>query len=507
VSQARKSLVLLGAMAAASAGMGLYAWYGVRQPEVKEAERKAADERLVPGIQGTGADAKLARITVEAKGARTTLERGEAGWRVTAPVQAPADASVVESVAGRLATGKFDEVVEEAPQEADLERYGLKTPRFTVRARMESGREVVLYGGLENPFNGAVYMRREGDGRVFLAEGSVRWALERDTLELRDKELLGGLEEPKLKALEVKGKAHRYRVERAEGEEKGWQVVQPKAFPAKASAVAGLLSSLKSSARAQAFPEDSAEARKALGLAAPLLEATLTPKEGAPVRLLVGQSQKDGATRTHLLREEAGQATLAEVDAGVLAALDKPSGTLRDLTLLRFPREQVAELVVTPGGGKEAFSVRRASGAPAADGGAAEEAWQVAAGPRTSPAQRYKVSSLLYLLSNLEAAALVEEAPKSLARYGFEKGGRAVAFRDAAGKELARLELGGPVKGEAGRLYARNGAGAVFELEASRLDELPASADALAEAPAPAAPAPAAPAPGADGGVVATPTP
>ena len=50
---------------------------------------------------------------------------------------------------------------------------------------------MTLYGGIENPFDGSVYVRRDGDSRVYSADGAVRYALEKDLYALRDKEFLG----------------------------------------------------------------------------------------------------------------------------------------------------------------------------------------------------------------------------------------------------------------------------------------------------------------------------
>src|SRR5690606_11043307 len=121
----------------------------------------------------------------------------------------------VESILTQLQSGKFKATIEEAPADADLEKYGLKAPVFSVTAKAyvpdTSGggkddparqRTVTLYGGIENTFDGSVYVRRDTDPRVYSADGSVRYALEKDLYSLREKELLG-LDEGSLQGLTV----------------------------------------------------------------------------------------------------------------------------------------------------------------------------------------------------------------------------------------------------------------------------------------------------------------
>ncbi|MCI0572019.1 MAG: DUF4340 domain-containing protein [Myxococcaceae bacterium] len=483
MSQARRSLLTLAVLTAGSLGLALFAWLGVKEPDKASAERKVVEQKLFatqgPGERaadgGEPVPARISRITVQAKGDTTTLERTEAGWRVAAPVQAKADAMAADALFSRLETGKLDEVVEEAPTDADLERYGLKTPRFSVTAvaPLAAGGDetVTLHGGIENPFNGAVYMRRVGDPRVYTAQGSVRVALEKSLFELREKEVLG-FEEGKLTALEVKGKAHRYRLER--GADKAWKVVQPRAFDADSAAVTSLLSSLRS-ARAEAFLVDSPGERQRLGFGRPAVDVVVTAAGGMQVRVRLAQLTEEGVTKTFALREEAGAVVLAQVGGAPIHALDTAEDGLRDRSVLRFEREAVAELVFSPGGGHEGFAVRRVRGA---DEGAA---WQVVR-PRPGPARTYKVSSLLWSLGALKASGFVEEAPKAWAKYGLSDGARSVALLDAGGKELARLVVGKGVPGKSDTVFARGSRDLVLELEASRLEELPSEVDELLEA-------------------------
>ncbi|RKH91774.1 DUF4340 domain-containing protein, partial [Corallococcus sp. AB038B] len=139
-----------------------------------------------------------------------------------------------------------------------------------------------LHGGVENTFDGSVYVRRDGDSKVYAAQGSVRWSLDKDTFALRSKELLGGLEATALATIEVRAQERSYVLQHETGTTK-WRLTKPVAERADEARVATLLKNLKEH-RALAFPSDSAQMRKKLGLESPLVDARFTPLSGEPVR-------------------------------------------------------------------------------------------------------------------------------------------------------------------------------------------------------------------------------
>lgn len=495
--QTHKSLVTLLGLTAAVAGLGLYAYYGVMKPEEAKTERKEQAEKLFatapPGERaedGGSAAPVFTHLTVESRGVTATLERQGDTWRLTSPVSARADKRVVESLTRQLETAKFKATVEEAPTDADLEKYGLKPPAFRVVAKayvpdaLEGGQEdparqrtLTLHGGIENTFDGSVYVRREGDPRVYSADGSVRYALEKDVYALREKELLG-LDEAAVKTLEVTGKAGPYTLER-EGD-KAWRLTKPSVLRADADKVKGLLQSLKDQ-RALSFPTDSAEERTKLGLDKPVVDARFTLASGEPVRVRLSRVEQQGLAKVYALREQGAEATLAEVPEAALGVLDVGVAALKDRTVLVFPREEVRRLVFHVGAGNEPITLENTS----ADGKALD-GWKVVS-PQAGKAQTWKVASLLNLLGTLKASAFGEARPKKWDRYGITDASRGAALVDASGKELARLWIGGEVPGKAGHVYVRGTGDEVLEVEQARLAELPARPEDVLEAPPAAA--------------------
>jgi hypothetical protein len=142
VTQLEKNLTALGALVLVSGALGLYAYFGVMKTEEREAERKETSEKLFaaqsPGEKlpdgGTPAAPVFTSIVVKAKGEVTTLEKKGEEWWITAPLTAKTDKSAVDQLVSQLQSARVKATVEENPTDADLAKYGLDQPRFTVTA-------------------------------------------------------------------------------------------------------------------------------------------------------------------------------------------------------------------------------------------------------------------------------------------------------------------------------------------------------------------------------------
>ncbi|AGC46643.1 putative lipoprotein [Myxococcus stipitatus DSM 14675] len=492
MSAARKSLVALLVLGAG--GLGFSAWRASQRPSTPKArEQRPASEQLFAPPRAPGTQAPVfTHITVRAQGNTTELAREQKGeWRLVAPVKARAEAAAVEALLETLGSSTASPVVNEAPTDADLEKYGLRSPVFTVTARayLPDARgggaddpsrlhTVTLHGGVENTFDGSVYVRREGDPKVYAAQGSVRWSLDKDTFALRSKELLGELETASLVSIEVRAQGRGYLLEHDVGTPR-WRLTKPVAERADEARVSALLKSLKEQ-RALSFPEDSAPLRKKLGLEAPLVDARFTLREGEPVRIRLAQVTEEGVVRVHALREQGAHAVLGEVPESALTALDVDVRELKDQHVLSFRREEVRRVVFHPGGGAAPITVANLS---PGDGGT--EAWHVES-PTPGKAQHFRVVSLLRALGALKASAFGEAKPRSWAKYGISESSAGVQLLNQEGHELARLSLGTPVPDSADLSYARGSGPEVLEVRMEGL-ELPRRAEDLTDAlPAPA---------------------
>lgn len=475
------TVVLLGMMAAGCS----------RDAEKPPAPPKLFATEPAGPRQGTAPEPSpvFTHLTVKAHGATTELERTPDGWRLVSPVEAKADPYAVEALVQQLTSAKLKATVNASPTDADLKKYGLTSPTFTVTAKAylpdangegaeepSRQRTVTLAGGDENPFDGSVYVRREGDAAVYAADGAVRYSLDKGPFELRAKEFLGPLDLASLQSIEVTAKDHAYVLTR-EADGRSWRMDKPEPTRANASRLADLLKTFAGH-QALSFPQDTAATRKALGLDSPVVDARFAPASGEPIRVRLGQVTRDGAPVVHALREQGSRSTLAEVEARALATLDVGAQELKDRRVLSFPRDAVRRLELFPGGKAAPVVVTR--------GAASSDAWQVE-GPDGGPALHFRVVKLLGRLESLKAAAFGEPKVKRWERYGIRDASRGVVLRDGDGRELARLWLGDAVPDTEDRLYARGSGPDLVEVSMGAVADLPTRASEFQEAPPDAA--------------------
>jgi hypothetical protein len=496
VTQLQKNLAVLGGLVAVVAALGLYAYFGVMKTEEREAQRKEVSEKLF-APQGEGGKlqdggplpaAVFTSIVVKAKGDLTTLEKKGDDWWISSPLNARAEKSAVDQLIGQLQNAKVKATIEENPTEADLTKYGLEKPRFAVTAyaylpgAKDEGapdpsrrREVHLYGGIENTFDGSTYLRRGNEKPVYAVDGSAKLALEKSTFDLRDKEVLA-IDEPSLKQIDFKSKANKYVLER--GEANAWQLKSPKQGPADAATVTSMLSGLRND-RALAFAVDAADERKRTGINSPVADVTFTPASGDPIRIRLGKAKVGSDEKAFALREAGQDSVLAEVPLAAVSALDKSPLDLRDKAVLTFNRDEVARISFSPGGGEAEIVVEKTVG----DAGANQD-WTVTA-PRSAPAKKWTLSSVLFSLAGLKATSIGDENPKDWGKYGISGSSRAVTLADPKGKVLAKLQVGKEVKGKANALYVRGSRNAVLEIDSAKISELPSKLSDVMELASP----------------------
>jgi hypothetical protein len=268
VSQVGKTLGLLGGASVGAVALGLYAYFGVMRAGEQEAKAKERSAQLFPAAaaEGPSAGSAFKSLTVKASGQTTTLQHGAKGWTLTSPVQAPADAQVVEAIVSALTHDKFKQTVDEHPTKADLAKYGLDAPRFQVTATFQKAggpaQTFTLEGGIENPFDGSVYARRGGEDAVRVVNGALELALEKSTFQLRDKRLVPFAEDA-LARIDLSGKGHALALTKDAASH--WRLAAPIQERADDTAVKALWNALQTN-RATAFPEDTPQARKDFGL-------------------------------------------------------------------------------------------------------------------------------------------------------------------------------------------------------------------------------------------------
>ncbi|MFN7134718.1 MAG: DUF4340 domain-containing protein, partial [Myxococcales bacterium] len=300
---------------------------------------------------------------------------------------------------------------------------------------------------------------------VIQAEGNFKWALEKDSFDLRDKRV-APFDDPQVRALEVRTEGRRYTVKKS-GER--WTLGSGE--PADETTVNRLLGALRNM-RANRFDTETVGPQDATryGFLSPRAEVTLTLDPGGQMTVTFGQTEENGSKRTWVRRADA--TFVAEVNEYGLGDLNVSDFDLADKTVLPFEEDKVKRVRFTAGA--ETFTVERKAG----DGVEAGAEWQLEGG---AAARKWKVSNVISTLKSLKATAFATQNTQNLAQYGLEKPAKQVTLLGENDAELGTLLVGTEVNDN---LFVKlaNG-GRIMQVEKSRLADLPGSKADVAEPP------------------------
>jgi len=162
------------------AGLGTYLWvYEV--PKAREEGKKAkllgVDKDAITGIDLVFPDREI------------ELKKGDQGWRIVKPVDAPADDPAVKGVVNTLADAEVQRTLDEAPQ--DLAAFGLDKPNPLVKITVKSGAEPPpIAVGKNTAIGGKSYVRKGDEPKLYLTTSSLQYGLNKQAKDLRDKQLV-----------------------------------------------------------------------------------------------------------------------------------------------------------------------------------------------------------------------------------------------------------------------------------------------------------------------------
>ena len=448
MTQTTRSLVSVLAFAAVAAGIGGLAFWA-NKDEAKKTQAKEKSEKLFDFDK-----AKVRKLRLEKGGQLTAAaEKTGGAWKLTAPVQADGDAAALDAVADQLSTLKQKKELEGKTEPA---AFGLDKPKLRVAVTLEDGKEQALELGIDNPFDGTLFVRRQGDATIRMVDGFQKTNFDKSLFELRDKRVARLDDNAEVKRVEVLGVKAPYALAK---DGAGWKLEKP-AEAADASTAERVVASLKG-LRATAVAAEAGKPAQ-YGLGRPKLTVKIATGTGART-VTVGQA----SGKTYAMRDDAG--TVYEVDGQILKDLEKTRAELVDKQLVHVDREQIRKVALESPAGKLEFE--RRTDAPA-DGGTAEESFTVVS-PRKAPGKKWKLASALYTITGLRAVEF-ETQKQSLP---FEK---TITVFGEGDKVLARLRIG-PEKGT--RRSVDAGYGKLALVEKAALDELPWKLEDAAEAP------------------------
>ena len=173
-------------------------------------------------------------------GATVVVKGADNVWKITEPKPLAADKDAVSSLVSTLSSLSSDRLIEE--KAADLAPYGLNAPGLEVTVGVKGGKSHKLMVGDDTPTGGGVFVRLDGDPRVFTVSSYVKTSLDKTSKDLRDKRLLT-FDSDKLTRVELIAKG--FPVEFGKNNQNEWQVLKPKPLRADGLQVDELVRKLK----------------------------------------------------------------------------------------------------------------------------------------------------------------------------------------------------------------------------------------------------------------------
>ena len=254
-------------------------------------------------------------------------------WDITKPQPFPADQETVKTLVSAAATLTSDQLIDAKP--SNLGPFGLDQPNGRVSVHLKGGKTSTLLFGSDTPAGGAVYVKLEGDPRVFSVAGFTRTGLEKSLDDLRDKRLLTFNQE-KISRIELAGKGPA--IEFGKNAQGDWQILKPAPMRADAVPVDDVVRKL-------------AEAR--MDLAGSGTDATA--KFASAPKIAVASITDSSGTQTLELRQDKDKNTYAKssvvpgiykVGADVADSLAKPLNDFRNKKLFDFGFSELAQVTV-----------------------------------------------------------------------------------------------------------------------------------------------------------------
>lgn len=300
-----RNLIILAVVVAA---IGAYIFlYERHQPTSEEARERA--EKVFPDLDRDA----VTSLEIRNSHGEFTLAKSGGDWRLTTPIEFPADSATVSSLLSSLSNLKQERRL--SPSEVDPEDYGLDAPALFVAAATEDGTSFTLEVGDETPLGSNRAVRRPGAEDFILCSDYFVTDLDKELDDWRSRDVVDVVVDD-LASLQVVSGGDRIHLVRSDDD---WRLVDPIQDLADGNHVSNLVSNLNS-LRIEEFLDQGIDPAE-LGLDEPEYRVTLVRTEGAsPSELEFGRTrEEDGAIRIACRRDGVEYFWVNDVAAARLA--------------------------------------------------------------------------------------------------------------------------------------------------------------------------------------------
>lgn len=268
-----KTLLILSVLVVV---LGTFIWFWERHQPTTE-ESKEAAEKVLPGLKKD----EVRSIAIQRGEDHVLLVKKGDSWRLSLPVDYPADESAVTSLLSALTNLKVERRLEAG--DVDPKAYGLDQPAFVVTLEETDGHKTTLTVGQEEPLGNNRALTLDGRSVELVSKWFVS-SLDKDLDGWRSHDVVKLLDD-QVASLEIDVGSNRIE---AVKDGRFWRLLEPIRDLADRDQIRGLISDLNS-IRVQEFVDQGSAEPETLGLDHPRYRVKVVRTEGAePVVLEFG---------------------------------------------------------------------------------------------------------------------------------------------------------------------------------------------------------------------------
>jgi hypothetical protein len=251
------------------------------------------------------------------------LQRNDSKWQLANPELLSADPDAVSSMLSSLSSLSSDRTIEE--KATSLDQYGLNQPTMELNVTDKNKKSTRLLLGDDTPAGSAVYAAIAGDPRVFALSSYKKNSFDKSASDLRDKRLLP-FDSDRISSFELTAKKQTIAFGRSKDE---WQIVKPKPFRADRSQVEELLRTLRDSKMDLSATEDQKKLAAAFSSATPFATAKVADVSGTQ-ELQVRKNKDDYYAKSTAV------AGIYKISSATATGLDKSIDDFKNKKLFDF---------------------------------------------------------------------------------------------------------------------------------------------------------------------------
>jgi len=390
---------------------------------------------------------KINGVVIQNGDDKIDIRRHDDKWRLEIPIKDQADGSVVNNLLLDLENWQKEAAISVKEMEADKNKlgdYGLANPKLRLKL-LGPDMPPEIFFGKDAALEGKMYVRFANSKETFLANQSVKKAMDKKPEDFRDRKLTDLIMAQVVRVV-LKTSAGEMELQK-KGDH--WDIVKPLHTRADDQKVSDLIAQV-TTARIQQFVADDRGDLHLYGLAEPRGALTLfaqDDKQGQTLQVgAVPEKEKD-----QVYVRFSPRSFVYTVPKKIEDTLNNKPNDLRDRHLVRIDTKILDRVTIdAPGKGKTVL-------------GRKDENWTIAS-RNNVPANSDEVRRLVYRLQNVQVTNFVEDVASNLPKYGLDKPQLIVTFSSFASENTAETKAGEQPfasvafgKNEGDNVYARVG--------------------------------------------------